>query len=80
MSRSFKKWSIFVCSRARDVFNRRRERHAVKQALHIDPESDIPNRDSKELGKDDWGTCFGIQVWDMLDDDDRERYEKGKRK
>jgi hypothetical protein len=80
MSRSFKKWSIFVCSKARDVLNRRRERHAVKQALKVDPLSDIPNRDSKELGKDEWGTWFGVQVWDILDEHDREQYEKGRRK
>ena len=57
--------------------NCRRERHAVKQALHIDPDTDIVHRDSKELGKDNWGTWFGLEFdcgeyWD----DEKEKMKR----
>lgn len=59
MTRS-KKAPIYTCSKPRDETHRRRERHKVKQALHVDIESEIPHLNSKELGNDEWGTKFGF--------------------
>jgi hypothetical protein len=73
MTRSRKKFVKHVCSKPRDETHRRRERHKVKEALATDLESDIPNKDSKELGNDEWGTWFGKCL-------DPEQNEKGLRK
>jgi hypothetical protein len=69
-----------VCSKPRDETHRRRERHAVKQALAVDPESDVPLRDSKELGKDDWGTVFGVAFMELQDEWDKKMDAKLRRK
>ena len=65
MSRSFKKAIVWV-SKARDYIHRRRERRRVKQELNYDFESDFVNRDSKELGKDEWGTWCGLEFDDIV--------------
>ncbi len=69
MSRSTKK-PILRISKERDEKHRRRERHTVKQALTVDIESDIPYRDSKELGQDEWGTWFGGDIGEFLCEED----------
>ena len=64
MSRSFKKAIVWI-TKARDYIHRRRERRRVKQELGYDFESDFVNRDSKELGKDEWGTWCGLEYDDI---------------
>lgn len=63
MTNSRKKPIVHI-SRPRDETHRRRERQAVRQALHVDIESDVPYRDPKELGNDEWGTWFGFDWFD----------------
>ena len=64
MSRSFKKAIVWI-TKMRDEINRRRERRRVRQELAYDFESDFVNRDSKELGKDEWGTWCGLEFDDI---------------
>jgi hypothetical protein len=73
MTRSRKNFVKHVCSKPRDETHRRRERHKVKESLNVDMDSDVPYRNPKELGKDEWGTWFG----ECLDLDEN---EKGLRK
>jgi hypothetical protein len=75
MSRSRKK-PIVKLSKPRDKEQRRRERKLVKQALSQDIESDIPYRNPKELGQDEWGTWFGLEY---IDPDDTRWTEEQKR-
>ena len=77
MSRSRKK-AFTRCSKPRDEIHRRRERHAIKQVLHTDPFSDAVHADPKELGKDEWGTVFGLEFDD--DEDWQKEKEKMRRK
>ena len=73
MTRSLRKFIKHVCSKPRNESHIRRERRKVREALKIDIESDVPLRDSKELGQDEWGTWFGECL-------DPEQNEKGLRK
>ena len=77
MSRSRKK-AIINLSKPRTEVNSRRERRKVKEILHIDPDSDIVNADSKELGHDDWGTKFDLEF--DFDETWEEQQKKARRK
>ena len=73
MTRSTKK-AIVSISKPRDASHRRRERHKVKEILRIDPDSDMLNADSRELGGDEWGTKFDLEF------DCDENWEEEKKK
>ena len=75
MTKSFKK-AFYWCSKARTPLHRRSERRKVKQALAEDIESDIPNRDSKELGNDECGTRCGLEFSELLNEWEQEEKER----
>jgi hypothetical protein len=76
MTRSTKK-AIINSSKPRNKSNSRREMRKIKELLKFDPDSDILNADSKELGNDDWGTKFDFEY---NDGGDEEEVKKMRRK
>ena len=76
MTRSTKK-AIVKISKPRDETHRRRERHRIKEILKIDPDSDMLNADTRELGNDEWESRFGLEYdCDEYWDEERERMKR----
>lgn len=85
MSRSFRKALVWVSCR-RGIFHKRRERHKVCHELNRavchgeSPRERIVEADSRELGKDEWGTRLGFEFRQLENEGDVQGKDKLSRK
>jgi len=70
MSRSRKKAFLTITPKIDKTSAHKRLRHKVKMELKKpEPDINVIESDTRELGMEDMGTVFGLEYDDMFDDD-----------